>query len=209
MLFDFLSNYTNVWIVNAILVTALIWMGVRVYRANRKVGQDMSLAYTVGYAAADAAASLTPYRSQLEPRIPQISTEKLSLLILVLWDQHASVDEIAETLGLETDAVILELCRIGKLPGEVVDFDFRHPSGIDKEFDSDAALVEAATPEPDGKLESAIAEFEHPSGLTFEQWREGITLRDLVPREDRHHSKTRRLESPLQLVRYDSAGYMD
>lgn len=114
--------------------------------------------------------------------------------------QHPALDAI-EQMPLEKVALLIRtLWRGGMSIDEVA-----HALSVE----TDLVVLELARAKLlPGEIIATEEAPAHPSGLTYDQWREGITLRDLVPRET-HHSKTRRLESPLQLIRYDSAGYMD
>lgn len=197
-LFDILSNTTYVWCFNAFLSATIIALGISLQRKNARF-ESLEHAYICGYVAADAANTMRLFETRADHllSIPDISAEKLNLLITIVWDQGASVDEVADILGIETDAVILELCRTKRIPGEVVDL---QPT--------------------------------HPSGLTFEEWRDGITYRDKHPRlvldeetesvfvndtgddvdqpipfEVVGHTRTKDARTPLQLVRQDTAGY--
>ena len=194
---QFLSNYTNVLIIDVVLTTALLWIAARIVINKRNHRKGLARALLVGQTWGNVDNTL---QHPPADAIEQMPLEKVALLIRTLWRGGMSIDEVAHALSVETDLVVLELARANLLPGEVIET-------IENPMVNDC---DCPAHEWNGRecVCTCTHSTTHPSGLTYDQWREGIALRDLVPRQT-HHSKTRRLESPLQVVRYDSAGYMD
>lgn len=213
-LLHFLSNYTNVWIVNAVLIVAFVAIAVLRFRDKRIDDQQLRDAYAAGHAVASTAridelrraarAALEGYPKLVETwgtreqpdRYGPAEIQRTKQVIAACWRGGASVDECAQLAQVETDYACMVLADCGLLPGDVLE------------------TIENPMAQVDHETSKVIDFDEHVS--VYEQWREPqpgdgpeYHAEYQFWLDNRHKVKAKDVRTPMQLIRQDTAGYMD